>query len=381
MDQKESKKKRKKQSYSKKITALTFLGLLLVFGIMSLVSMGHKEHKPQASAIGMLNGRFAEEYEQYFKENFSGKGIFKALNHSVDKILGKRESNGVYQGKKHYLAEKIQTMDEKSVEKNVKAIQEFQDLYYNIPGYFMLVPNAANIQKDKLPAAAVPKDQSEQFIKIRKKLGESVTWVDAETALKEHKNEEIYYHTDEHWTTLGAFYGYEALTTSMNLDKGQLPKMKPYVVTNDFNGSLAKKSGYEKGYEESIRIYSTKNVKDNTRFVMTNADTKKKSATLYDTLKLEESDKYGLFPGYKSGLTDIETTVDTTERLLLFKDSYANCMLPFLVSHFREIVVIDPEYYKGNVQEIMQNKKFTRILYLYSGNSFVTDEKLNTVLK
>ena len=95
MDQKETKKKRKKQSYSKKITALTFLGLLLVFGIMSLVSMGHKEHKPQVSAIGMLNGRFAEEYEQYFKEDFSGKGIFKALNHSVDKILGKRESNGV----------------------------------------------------------------------------------------------------------------------------------------------------------------------------------------------------------------------------------------------------------------------------------------------
>lgn len=80
-------------------------------------------------------------------------------------------------------------------------------------------------------------------------------------------------------------------------------------------------------------------------------------------------------------MTDIKTTADTTERLLIFKDSYANCLIPFLAPYYREIIAIDPALYKGNVQEIMQKGRFTSILFLYNGNSFVTDTYLSRVLK
>lgn len=305
-------------------------------------------------------------------------GVF---GYSADILLGKRESNEVYLGKDHYLFQKIAKPEEETLNKNIQAISDFASVHYNIPGYFMLVPDKANVESKLLPNIAVVEDQSSQFSSVKEQLGNAVTWVDAETVLKEHESEEIYYRTDDHWTSLGAFYGYEALAESMGLSKEQSPNLKPYVVTNEFNGNLSKESGFERGYKESVSIYSAKKVKDNTSLVMTMEGNNEKSATLYDTEKLKKGDAYGLFPSYECGRTDIETTVDTKERLLLFKDSYANSMLPFLISHFREIVVIDPDHYKGNLGSLMEEKKFTRILYLYSGNEFMTNETLSSVLK
>ena len=166
----------------------------------------------------------------------------------------------------------------------------------------------------------------------------------------------------------------------MGLDTSRAPELTPYVVNNDFIGSLAKKSGYGKGYEDSVTIYAPKNINDSVKILMTDMDTGKKYATLYDSAKLEKEDKYSLFLGGNAGMLDIKTTADTTDRLLIFKDSYANCLIPFLAPYYREIVAVDAFIYEGNIQEIMQKAKFTSILFLYNGNSFVTDTYLSKVL-
>ena len=219
----------------------------------------------------------------------------------------------------------------------------------------MLAPNAAYIQPEKLPAYAVGRDQKKQFDDIKEKLGAGINWIEVSKALLKHSDEELYYRTDNNWTSLGAFYGYEAL-------------------------AAAKKSGYGKGYEDSVTIYAPKNIKDSVKILMTDMDTGKKYATLYDSAKLEKEDKYSLFLGGNAGMLDIKTTADTTDRLLIFKDSYANCLIPFLAPYYREIVAVDASIYEGNIQEIMQKAKFTSILFLYNGNSFVTDTYLSKVL-
>lgn len=378
---KQSQKRKKKQVYTKQITAVILLGMAVLICLFNLALKDRKVSKPKMSVNDVLSGRYMEEYDNYFSESFAGKGVFESLDNSTQTLLGKRKSNGVYRGKEDYLLEEIAAVDDQELEKNVQAIKEFDNDYYNIPVYFMLVPNAANIQKDKLPASVVVRDQKEQFENIRKQFGEGIHWVDAEKKLSEHKDEEIYYRTDENWTSLGAHYGCEALADAMALDTSKAPKMKSYVVNNDFIGSLAKRSGYEKSSEESINVYVSEEKEKDVKVVLTNGDTGKKSATLFDTSKLEKSDKYSLFLGGDYGMLDIKTTADTTERLLIFKDSYANCLIPFLTPYYREIVVIDPSCYKGNVQEIMQNTKFTSILFLYNGNSFVKDNHIYKVLE
>lgn len=243
-----------------------------------------------------------------------------------------------------------------------------------------LVPNAANILSDELPAFAVTENQTEQFKEIKKGLGDSITWVDIQKALQKQQDKSIYYHTDHHWTTLGAYYAYEAIAKSMKLDMSKVPELKPYAVTGDFNGTLAATSGYEGGFREPIYIYSAEKIKDNPQVVVNYVEEQKKTATLYDSSKLKERDKYAVFLGGNYPMIDIRTTADSTDRLLLMKDSYANCLIPFLIPHYREIIVIDPRYYAGNIHRVMKENKVDSVLFLYNGNTFVEDNSISGVL-
>lgn len=376
----QSQKRKKKKVYTKQITALVFLGVLIILCLFNLILGNKKAVKPRITPKSLLDGSYMEDYGNYFTERFWGRGAFKGLNFSVQTMFGKRESEGIYKGNEKYLLEEIAAPDERAMEENIRKIQELAGTYYQIPVYVMLAPNAAYIQPEKLPAYAVGRDQKKQFDDIKEKLGAGINWIEVSKALLKHSDEELYYRTDNNWTSLGAFYGYEALAAAMGLDTSRAPELTPYVVNNDFIGSLAKKSGYGKGYEDSVTIYAPKNINDSVKILMTDMDTGKKYATLYDSAKLEKEDKYSLFLGGNAGMLDIKTTADTTDRLLIFKDSYANCLIPFLAPYYREIVAVDASIYEGNIQEIMQKAKFTSILFLYNGNSFVTDTYLSKVL-
>ena len=339
------------------------------------------EQRPELTLSGIKSGRFMEQYETYQSDQMAGRDLWVQLKTHTDLLLGRRESSGVYKGKDGYLLEKIGTPSPEQMEQNLKAMRGFQETYPDIPMYMMLAPNAANVLSDKLPAFAVTRDQDQDFEKIRKSLGDSFVWVDVKSALEEHKKEEIYYRTDHHWTTLGAKYGYQALAEAMGLDRTKEPELVPYAVSNSFNGTLSSTSGYETGLRETICVYLPEDEKAGPEVVVTDPQEQKKTASLYDASRLEGKDQYAMFLGGNTGMLDIRTTADSTKRLLLLKDSYANCLIPFLTPHFREILVVDPRYYYGDIHQLMQDNKITEVLFLYNGNTFVEDNSISGVLE
>ena len=383
-------KSTKRKLDRKKTMAMLFLVMLGVICLVNLFSKDKEysekenrmlQQKPEISLYGIDSGRWMKEYESYRSDQFVGRNFWVSLKTKVDLLAGKRESNGVFKGKDSYLLEDIKEPDQEQLSQNLEAIKEFESGYQNVPFYVMLVPNAANVLSDKLPPFAVVEDQKQIFDDIQNELDEYIHWVDVSQILKKHKSEVIYYHTDHHWTTLGAYYAFQELAASMELDISKISTMKPYAVTNDFNGTLSATSGYETGYEEPIYIYASEQTEDMPEVVVNYVNEKKKTATLYDTSKLEEKDKYAVFLGGNYPLIDIRTTADTTDRLLLIKDSYANCMIPFLTPYFREIVVVDPRYYYGDIKELMEENDFTSVLFLYNGNTFVEDNSISGVLQ
>ena len=383
-------KSTKRKLDRKKTMAMLFLVMLGVICLVNLFSKDKEysekenrmlQQKPEISLYGIESGRWMKEYESYQSDQFVGRNFWVSLKTKVDLLAGKRESNGVFKGKDSYLLEDIKEPDQEQLSQNLEAIKEFESGYQNVPFYVMLVPNAANVLSDKLPPFAVVEDQKQIFDDIQNELDEYIHWVDVSQILKKHKSEVIYYHTDHHWTTLGAYYAFQELAASMELDISKISTMKPYAVTNDFNGTLSATSGYETGYEEPIYIYASEQTEDMPEVVVNYVNEKKKTATLYDTSKLEEKDKYAVFLGGNYPLIDIRTTADTTDRLLLIKDSYANCMITFLTPYFREIVVVDPRYYYGDIKELMEENDFTSVLFLYNGNTFVEDNSISGVLQ
>lgn len=345
----QSQKRKRKQFHMKIRTVLVLAAVWIVCGVLVILPMG--------------------------------SGAYFTLSKPVRLLFGKSESKGIYQGSDHSLFEEIKTADQKNLDKNIEAIKTFADENYNMNVSVMLVPGAANVQSKKLPASAVLEDQSAQFETIRKSLEESVQWVDVEKTLKEHKDEEIYYHTDPHWTSLGAYYGSRVYNEVSGFDDAEAPDLKSYVVNNHFNGALSRESGYEKNYQDSISIYSASNVKDNIQVIVESDGSDEKKATLYDIEKLDTEDGYQLFLGGGEGMTRITTSVNSQKRLLIFKDSYANCMVPFLVPFYHEIVLIDTATYQGDLNDVYQDTKFTDVLFLYGGNNFVTDDTIAGLLE
>ena len=152
---------------------------------------------------------------------------------------------------------------------------------------------------------------------------------------------------------------------------------KIYTVTMDFSGTLASKSGYHKA-EDSIEVYEPENTE--VQYLVSDSDNGEKHPTVYDRSALNGKDKYQVFFGGNHARVDITTANRTKKRLLMFKDSYANCFVPFLLPYYNEIIMIDPRYYYDNVQALIANRGITDILFLYNMDTFLNDNSIADVL-
>ncbi len=340
-----------------------------------------------------------------------------------DLALGKRESNGVYIGKKDHLMEIPTAPNQKALDNNLDAISNFSASHPDINTVMTLIPNAAYVYNHLVPRNAPVRDQeadikyvqsavgtSLNFVDLTKTMtlipnaayvynhlvprnapvrdqeadikyvqsavGTSLNFVDLTKTITSHKDEEIYYKTDHHWTTLGAKYAFDALSTALGIDS-PTQEYTIYPVTHSFQGTLTSKSGYDKG-KDTIELYIPQNV--NTDCLVNFVDEGKRTASMYESAALENKDKYEVFFGGNHSRVDISTPMEGKKNLLLFKDSYANCFIPFLVPYYRNIIVIDPRYYYDNIESLITDNEITDILFLYNVNTFLGDTSLGDVL-
>ena len=99
-----------------------------------------------------------------------------------------------------------------------------------------------------------------------------------------------------------------------------------------------------------------------------------------DAEKLDQRNQYEVFLGGNYDKIVIQTLAETEDTLLLFKDSFANCLIPMLTPYFTKIVVIDPRYFSDSLQDVIADNEFTHILFVYNLNTFLADKSLAGVL-
>ena len=379
-------KKDRQRKVQEKLVGIIFILTLFLFLIINVIVPDREKSvqenrmlatKPKFRLSSLISGDYDEKFEAYMDDQFVGRDMWRKLKVTVDRIGGSRLENGVYIGKNGQLLEQIEVADETHLAANIKAIKSFSESQSKIPVRMMLVPDAANVLNHSLPALAKPEDQTQMFSMVRKDLGDSVEWIDVSTELNKHKTEKIYYKTDHHWTTLGAFYAFQAAAPSLGIDGDLSGKYVSYTVSDSFNGMLASKSGVNLGEKEQIDIYVP--TEEDTDLIVDYVDEGKRSTSLYDSSKLKEKDQYTVFLGGNSSLLDIRTVSTSTKRLLLVKDSFANSFIPFLTPYYREIVVVDPRYYSGTINDLMDSYRISEVLFLYSGNTFFKDNNISGV--
>ena len=379
-------KKDRQRKVQEKLVGIIFILTLFLFLIINVIVPDREKSvqenrmlatKPKFRLSSLISGDYDEKFEAYMDDQFVGRDMWRKLKVTVDRIGGSRLENGVYIGTNGQLLEQIEVADENHLAANIKAIKSFSESQSKIPVRMMLVPDAANVLNHSLPALAKPEDQTQMFSMVRKDLGDSVEWIDVSTELNKHKTEKIYYKTDHHWTTLGAFYAFQAAAPSLGIEGDLSGNYVSYAVSDSFNGMLASKSGVNLGEKEQIDIYVP--TEEDTDLIVDYVDEGKRSTSLYDSSKLKEKDQYTVFLGGNSSLLDIRTVSTSTKRLLLVKDSFANSFIPFLTPYYREIVVVDPRYYSGTINDLMDSYRISEVLFLYSGNTFFKDYNISGV--
>ena len=379
-------KKDRQRKVQEQLVGIIFILTLFLFLIINVIVPDREKSvqenrmlatKPKFRLSSLISGDYDEKFEAYMDDQFVGRDMWRKLKVTVDRICGSRLENGVYIGRNGQLLEQIEVADENHLAANIKAIKSFSESQKKIPVRMMLVPDAANVLNHSLPALAKPEDQTQMFSMVRKDLGDSVEWIDVSTELNKHKTEKIYYKTDHHWTTLGAFYAFQATAPSLGIEGDLSGKYVSHAVSSSFNGMLASKSGVNLGEKEQIDIYVP--TEEDTDLIIDYVDEGKRSTSLYDSSKLKEKDQYTVFLGGNSSLLDIRTVSTSTKRLLLVKDSFANSFIPFLTPYYREIVVVDPRYYSGTINDLMDSYRISEVLFLYSGNTFFKDNNISGV--
>ena len=335
--------------------------------------------RPAISVSQLTSGNFADGYETYVNDQFFLRDWWITLRATAQRILGNTEENGVFLGKNGYLMEDFTAPSQERLNRTVNAMTDFAARHSDLPQYALIAPNAVNILSDKLPALAAATDQNPYLDATATALEKAgVTFVDVRDTLSQHKDDGIYYHTDHHWTTQGAYFAYMQLAKVLGIDSSSISYDK-LPVSMSFQGTLSAKSGFRASEKEEMDVFLPRD--DSVPSSVVNyVDEQKKTASFYDTSKLETRDKYAMFFNGNHGKVVITTPTEENRTLLVIKDSYANSLIPFLAPYYRKIVMVDPRYFYDDLEELMQVEEIQEVLYLYNANTFYADTSLELAL-
>ncbi|MBR6018936.1 MAG: hypothetical protein IK055_01800 [Lachnospiraceae bacterium] len=363
-----------------KLTTFLFLALLLGGALTGLFlpdkaySASEKRklaQAPTASWRAIRSGQFGSDLESYLADQFPARDRWVTVKTITERVMGKRESGGVYFADDGYLIDIHTAFYKKQLDTNIAAIRKLTESLAedNIPVSVMLVPTAACVLADKLPPYAPNADQR-AVIAYAKKQGLPI--VDVTDALLAHKDEYLYYRTDHHWTSLGAYYAYAAWRESRGLDVAPLSDWTREVLCDNFRGTTYNKTEDPFAAYDTIEAYYktlAHRVDYNGGYQITDS--------IYERSFLEGTNQYGVFLNSNQSTTVVFSK--GKGKLLIIKDSYANTFAQFAIEDYAETHLIDMRFFRGSVLNYIRKNGITEVLVLYNAPNATTDADLARV--
>lgn len=338
---------------------------------------------PKFSFESYKNKKFMEGFDDWISDRFVGREQWIEFKNSSDRAIGKTEINGVFI-ENDMMMEAWKSYDHTIYDKNLKAINKFAENHENIPIYFMLVPNAQEIYKNNLPAFAPVENQKKFIDNFYSDLSGFEGTVDVYSALKEKSEDSyIYYRTDHHWTSFGAFLAYQAAAPVLGYESYPYSAFEIEHASHDFRGTLFSKTLDFNVTPDIIDYYTVAKgepeVKVSVYDKPDNSTGKiiyKKYDSMYFRDFLDVKDKYSSFLGQNSPLVTVENPSAKSEKsLLVIKDSYAHSLVPFLSKEYKKVTMIDLRYINADFQIIAPLEDYDQLLFMYNVITFSQDDR------
>ena len=327
--------------------------------------------KPKLSLEGILSGSYEKEYEAYATDQFVHRVTWLMLKTRMDILLERKAIKGVYLAEDGSLIEQHlpQDYDQAMADKRVGLLRELTERYPQT--LVMLAPTADNIQSYKLPPYAVSYDQKQLLSQVKEVVGEERV-IDLFPILEEHREEPVYYRTDHHWTTLGAYYAYLEWARKVGYPPRSYDPKDLQTVSDTFLGTLHSRINLPMEADK-IQIFP----RTNNRKVKITYDFAKEDDSYYVPSYLEGKNQYGYFLDDNHAFIEIETAYAANgKELFIIKDSYANSLIPILAPHYEKIYVLDLRYYNGSLFSLMEQyvtHSRVSVLVVYNCIHFLED--------
>jgi hypothetical protein len=354
----------------KKILAALVVALLLGLGLLTLLlpqrTFSPNENRlltqhPSLTLSGLLSGTVQDTVTNSLSDQFPLRDQLMAAGTALKLLCGRTDIGNTYIGAHGTLFEKVtdNDIDLNLYAKNLSRIDQLAQNHPEVTVTTLLVPTSGAILPELLPEHAMLYDSAKLSALAQTSLPHCNV-VDPTQALRA-VGADAYYKTDHHWTTLGALAGYQAWQQDAAVD------FSLTTVSTTFLGSLYSRVLLPDPVTDTIQVAEV------SPDLSVTADGQ--SISLYDWAKLEEKDQYQLFFGGNHGITEI-TGGSGTGTLLVLKDSFANCMVPFLTAHYQRILMIDLRYYAGSVNALLEAESIDDVLVLYEQTNFAGDRDL-----
>lgn len=352
-------------------TCLLLMLFLIIFkkNYFSENENRYLENFPAFTSNCLLSGDYTKKIDLYISDHFPFREQFLSLKTYFLKYIGNIQISDIYIGKDNYLLEKYNKPKSNKSIANIlnRFIANNRDSKVEV----MFVPTSTYIYSDKLPKRAINYDQKKVINYYKKNINADL--IDVIDSLKSHKNKNLYYKTDHHWTMIGAYYAYLDYCNYNNL----VPiSYNIESINNNFYGTY-----YSKILDNSLEkdtIYGT-NFSNN---IKVKYDNKEISNRIYFNNFLNKKDKYNYyFGGNHEIITITNDNISTNNKLLVIKDSYANNFIMFLINHYRQITIIDPRYYNNSINQYINNYQYKNILFLYNLGTLDDDLGIRSINK
>lgn len=151
-----------------------------------------------------------------------------------------------------------------------------------------------------------------------------------EPLMSKKEDKQLYYKTDSHWNSYGAFIAYEEL---MNVMEENNPEIRPFIP-GDYDISSRK----NRGEGDLAGMLSIAGYLDDTEYIFALWDSKEYTNENYD---------------YPTRFYNIRRTADTEndKKVLVFRDSFFTHVEPFITQSFDESIFLWTDYYDKTIVE------------------------------
>lgn len=331
-----------------------------------------KDGKPFGN---LFEGNFTSQFTDYLSDQFPLRDSFVGLKAAAELALGKHENEDKVLGKNGRIYEREDYPSTENLKTNLSHIAAFTGWAsgQGIPVILAPTGRAQDVIPEDLPALYPASLSDEIWETFGEEAGKipSLTYVDLRAALiaKKTAGENLYYRTDHHWTTLGAYYAYDALGSALSYT--------PYPVTDfsgegipDFRGTYWSGSGMKWIGGEEIDRFRYPGDTDFT----TGSPAEGTFSGFYVEKYFGEKDKYAGFFGSNTGLVTVRKNGEEDRPcLLVVKDSFAHSLAPFLARHF-DLDLLDLRYYsQSTVKALCEKNGYDAVLILGNLDLFTDD--------